>query len=955
MLDGVALRCRAGAALRARILPKQIPDDLVVNLHERGLQGPLPALQPHLFRGREDLPKRARDEAPRARLATTLHGEGLAGASLSIGEDADLVAVQGGLHQAGDLGEEVLLGGRRAEDLVEAEVVRLGAVAQRELVVLGQHEGAACILSARPDAAHHADVAAQLLDGVVQVPSAAFRKRELLLQPPDARLMRVDVDLPRPNLHLRKVHLLRELVDGDAEICDRLHLRRVAGAVVLPVAVELKLDLALAAGQPLRALAHGREFRRGCREVLARGGELGRGGIELLLLLLQARLLLCHRIPQALALNLVALHLLMQLRAPLLAGREFPLQVLERRPLLGHDVQQRPVLALQRRFGDGLAVPGATLRRLLALKPPDSVAGFEDFLLQPLLLRVEAVAGRGQVLAQGFGLECRSFELGPELLIASAGGGGGSLELDPGVRGGRLKLRGQLLDLRGKLLLTPLRARDSIAQLAGGLRNEFALALLGTRVELRELGGEVRLHLLLPGGMVCLEQLLLRLALGHHLLLLGFALLPHLPLQPLGLCRRPLQLGPKISLELRLLRLQLRYLLSVRRLCLDPLPHVHGAGLVLLALQLRHLELVLGLQGLLPRPKVGERPLELGRLLRGQSREFRRPLGHKASLHLGRGLLEVLREAVGGVDLALQQLRGLRELPLEVLLGVLKLPVHLLQGLRVQLLRLPVPLGHGALLHQLLLLPCLLGFQDMVPQELHLFEVQRPLARKLFLEEPRLPRDLLVHACEVPADLRLVQRHGVAQSRLALQPLAQGFLQRPDDILELLDLVLEVVAAGARFEPDQGLRGLGVAELGIAEGEEVQRRRGLPGAGHRGGGGGRSGAHGPRCVAALGVAQEGGNGDTRRHPRGVHPHRSRSSRGRFLLGRRALGTAAAPGGALLEAEAGAVAVARCGGVGLARPDVFVVGRSLEDVGHERRGGANRNQSVSCNGLKIKNY
>lgn len=62
-----------------------------------------------------------------------LHGEGLAGAGLAVGEHAHVVAVDGGLHELADLLEHVALRRRGLEHAVELELVlgRLVLVAGR--------------------------------------------------------------------------------------------------------------------------------------------------------------------------------------------------------------------------------------------------------------------------------------------------------------------------------------------------------------------------------------------------------------------------------------------------------------------------------------------------------------------------------------------------------------------------------------------------------------------------------------------------------------------------------------------------------------------------------------------------------------------------------------------------------------------------------------------------------
>merc|ERR1712050_484794 len=72
VFDGVALWRRASAHPRTSIVPQEVPDDFVVDLHERRFEGPFPALETHLLRRAENLPEGTRNQAPRARFTPTL-------------------------------------------------------------------------------------------------------------------------------------------------------------------------------------------------------------------------------------------------------------------------------------------------------------------------------------------------------------------------------------------------------------------------------------------------------------------------------------------------------------------------------------------------------------------------------------------------------------------------------------------------------------------------------------------------------------------------------------------------------------------------------------------------------------------------------------------------------------------------------------------------------------------
>jgi len=154
---------------------EEVTQRLVVDLEEGDLEGPRPALRAHVLSGLEDGAQRTRDDPPARWSFRTLHGEGLAASSLAVREDRHLIPVERGLHQASHLIEHLLLGGRGAEDLVEREGIALRTVA------MGKAVGRLRLLESRVaawrkglDAAEHADIALELLDGVVKCTACDF-------------------------------------------------------------------------------------------------------------------------------------------------------------------------------------------------------------------------------------------------------------------------------------------------------------------------------------------------------------------------------------------------------------------------------------------------------------------------------------------------------------------------------------------------------------------------------------------------------------------------------------------------------------------------------------------------------------------------------------------------------------------------------------------------------------
>merc|ERR1719276_429948 len=102
-------------------ISQQIAEILVVDLHERRPECPVPTLLLELLRLREDLRQGPRDQAPRAWLLGALHRESLPRPGLTVGEYADLVTIERRLHKRLDLFEDFLLRGARAEDAIERE------------------------------------------------------------------------------------------------------------------------------------------------------------------------------------------------------------------------------------------------------------------------------------------------------------------------------------------------------------------------------------------------------------------------------------------------------------------------------------------------------------------------------------------------------------------------------------------------------------------------------------------------------------------------------------------------------------------------------------------------------------------------------------------------------------------------------------------------------------------
>mmetsp|Transcript_10221 Transcript_10221/g.33691 ORF Transcript_10221/g.33691 Transcript_10221/m.33691 type:complete len:247 (+) Transcript_10221:660-1400(+) len=167
--------------LRPAFAGEQVAQLLIVHLEKGGAERPLPAVLAHEFRLAQNLAERARDQPPRLRVTATLHRVRLAGPSLAVGEDADLVAVERRLDQAIHLLEKLVLRGVGLKDLVEGEVVRLGVVRQAQLV-LGRRQCDGVALGWRAHAAEDADVSFELLHRVVQRAARRLGLEQLGLQ-----------------------------------------------------------------------------------------------------------------------------------------------------------------------------------------------------------------------------------------------------------------------------------------------------------------------------------------------------------------------------------------------------------------------------------------------------------------------------------------------------------------------------------------------------------------------------------------------------------------------------------------------------------------------------------------------------------------------------------------------------------------------------------------------------
>mmetsp|Transcript_59489 Transcript_59489/g.181576 ORF Transcript_59489/g.181576 Transcript_59489/m.181576 type:complete len:297 (-) Transcript_59489:328-1218(-) len=291
---------------------------------------------------------------------------------------------------------------------------------QAELALLRLlRQGAGRAVEPRPDAANDADVTPELLDGVVQLTPAALGLRQLLLEAPDALLLLSDL----PGLHhallFGVVDLHVQLVNRHLQLRDRVHLGLVAGGVVLLVAPVLELELPRMQRQALRLLAQLPELRVGPREVLARRRELPARLVELLLALLERRLLLGDGLAQLVRLALRRVQVPLELRGPLLARRELRLDLLQGAALLLGDALQRRVLALERRLGQGLAVAPCHGRGELAVDPLGAGPGLLGLGLELPFLLFQPVLRGSELAAELTCLERHFLKLVFELFFAN--------------------------------------------------------------------------------------------------------------------------------------------------------------------------------------------------------------------------------------------------------------------------------------------------------------------------------------------------------------------------------------------------------------------------------------------------------------------------------------------------------------------------------------------------------
>mmetsp|Transcript_9726 Transcript_9726/g.34699 ORF Transcript_9726/g.34699 Transcript_9726/m.34699 type:complete len:311 (+) Transcript_9726:539-1471(+) len=227
VLDGVLLGVR-GAWLQ------EVPHGLVVDLDEAGLHLVRPALLLQALTGPDDLLNASCDDSLRVALAPK-HGVCLSAPGLAVAEQAHLVPVQGGLHKLADLPEDVLLGGGLGEDLVKAKLPILGLRGERAIVGAGRgelhghvvhvgHGGRGPGLLEGPDPAEDPDVAAELLNLVVQLAADVLGLQQLSLDDSDPRLPVLDLKLETIDVALQSEDLLPGLLHGLRGIADLLHL-----------------------------------------------------------------------------------------------------------------------------------------------------------------------------------------------------------------------------------------------------------------------------------------------------------------------------------------------------------------------------------------------------------------------------------------------------------------------------------------------------------------------------------------------------------------------------------------------------------------------------------------------------------------------------------------------------------------------------------------------------------
>mmetsp|Transcript_25066 Transcript_25066/g.72516 ORF Transcript_25066/g.72516 Transcript_25066/m.72516 type:complete len:434 (-) Transcript_25066:169-1470(-) len=162
------------------LVAEQIPNRLVVDLEEGHAHLVLPTLGLELSLVFADPLNGARNNTAHITETAALHGVRLTGAGLTITEEADVVPVESGLDEFRHLREHGLLGNVRLEHLVEGEAVLLLLVAleaelEGNVVGLGDDGGLLVgpgVVAGEEgtDSGEDADVAPELLDGVVQLP-----------------------------------------------------------------------------------------------------------------------------------------------------------------------------------------------------------------------------------------------------------------------------------------------------------------------------------------------------------------------------------------------------------------------------------------------------------------------------------------------------------------------------------------------------------------------------------------------------------------------------------------------------------------------------------------------------------------------------------------------------------------------------------------------------------------
>mmetsp|Transcript_13704 Transcript_13704/g.38946 ORF Transcript_13704/g.38946 Transcript_13704/m.38946 type:complete len:334 (-) Transcript_13704:176-1177(-) len=238
LLTGVA-----GQAPPGHLLHHQVHELVPVELHHRHPHG---AVEPRVvpLDGPEDLADRPRRDALGAGRIGAVHGEGLAGPRLAVGEHGDVVAVGCRLHEVTAILEDLLLGAGR-EDGVEVEGAALLDLQRHAAHRLPDVRVALLRLlpGQGPDAAEDADVALQLLDDVVELPSLGLCVGNLLLQGLDARLLQDHRVVSHTQFSLRHFILPGKLIHCEPELGDCLHLLVVACAMVLLVATELHFQV----------------------------------------------------------------------------------------------------------------------------------------------------------------------------------------------------------------------------------------------------------------------------------------------------------------------------------------------------------------------------------------------------------------------------------------------------------------------------------------------------------------------------------------------------------------------------------------------------------------------------------------------------------------------------------------------------------------------------------------